>query len=89
MRCEILFAKAVIQDWRCYKDADWRSERNELVSILENNPLSGREYFEGIPAVRSLNKLFFEKAVCGFLPVSLHADLRLCAGGDKRHHSGV
>jgi hypothetical protein len=81
MRCEILFAKAVIGHWRCYKDADWRSEQSDLVSILENNPLFGRDYIEGIPAVRSLNKLFFGKPfavsyrylftpICDFVPAA-------------------
>jgi len=55
MRASIWFAPKVIETMRYYKYG--RDELHSVERLLEDKPLRGREFVEGLPAIRALNKL--------------------------------
>jgi hypothetical protein len=56
MRPNVWFAPSVIETLSYYKGG--KEELEHVESLLEDDPLRGRPYLKGIPAVRAWNKLF-------------------------------
>jgi hypothetical protein len=55
-RANVWFASRVIENTRYHKGHS--VERSEIEQIVRDNPLAGREFVAGIPAIRALNKQF-------------------------------
>ena len=56
MRTVVWFAPNVIETMRYYKNG--RNEIRSMELLLECKPLLGREFVDGIPSIRALNKSF-------------------------------
>lgn len=59
MRTNVWFAPKVIETMKYYRGG--ASEIRSVESYLEKEPLIGRQYFDGIQAIRAINKPFLDQ----------------------------